>query len=239
MNLYSSSVLTVGSTGYFFDLLVFGLLVLFCLILFAYVIISGMMATTTENYLSKRDAFEETNGYTYDYAFVFKVYEEDEVDGLNEFQQHITLKNFIDRCEQAQLSVKAYYSCQRDEIYCKIRADPDRLLKEAARIEYKLQLHPSKLRIAGQTGNAGKWKPFTITDEFGISRYQPYDYIYAKFVLNKALLPLFQQYPANPTSSKYVYQQLRPIDRYSTDISMSKNSLVFIVRQNTIVEIHF
>ena len=74
-------------------------------------------------------------------------------------------------------------------------------------------LHPSNLRVFAQNGNSGIWKGFTITDEFKISNYDAYEYIYAKYCDGDELQTLYQQYPANPSNPNVVYQYLRPIDR--------------------------
>ena len=204
--------------GRYLDAFLFVLLSTTCAS-FLFVIIALARATSSRkaHILSKPDEFEQRNGYTYDYVFVFKVYDEDEIVYLNEFQKKFTLKNFLDRCQLAQVEVKSFFSCQRDEIYIKLRVDPKRLLAEADRIDYKLMLQPGNLKIASKAGHMVDrkyvWKPIVITDEFRISPYDPYEYIFAKYSTEDKFQYLFKQYPANPSSVEPVYQLLRPIDR--------------------------
>ncbi len=207
------TLFTVASIGYFFDLIIFGGLSLLCFLLLLYVIIMANAKKVYHHIVPKADDFEMAYGYTYDYVFVFKVFEEEEIGQLTDYQRKFSLKNFIDRCEKAKLQIKAYYSCQRDEVYCKVRADPARLLQEADRIDYKLLLNPTILRMMGQQGKADTWKGFTITDEFQISSYEAYEYIYAKYCDETELQQLYQTYPANSANPMVTYQLLRPVDR--------------------------
>jgi hypothetical protein len=207
------NVFTLVSVGYFFDLIIFGVLSLLCLLLLLYVVITTSVKRVYHHVVPKPDDFELQHGYTYDYVFVFKVFDEEEITKLTDYQRKFSLKNFIDRCEKAKLQVKAYYSCQRDEVYCKVRADPERLLQEADRIDYKLLLHPGNLRVFVQAGNKGVWEGFSINDEFQIYKHDAYDYIYARYCDEEKLQTIYQQYPANPVSSNVVYQILRPADR--------------------------
>jgi hypothetical protein len=86
--------------------------------------------------------------------YVFKVYQKDEIESLSEQQLTHSMKNIIDRMENAQLQTKYIYSCQRDEIYVKVRAG--RLLEEAYHTGYKLEMDPVKLQIAGSMGLSEK-----------------------------------------------------------------------------------
>lgn len=93
--------------------------------------------------------------------------------------------NIIERLVNAGLSVKFFYSCQRDEIYVKVRAEPKRLKTEASRISYRLQLDPDRLRAKALMGKKRQgefiWKPIVLVDEFKQSPYRPYDFIFAPF----------------------------------------------------------
>lgn len=101
----------------------------------------------------KVDEFLRKYGYSYDYIFVFKVYAENELRYLNEMQQTFTMKNILDRCQAALIETKCFYSCQRDEIYVKMRVHPSRLGLEADRIDYKLLLDPRNLKETAKAGD--------------------------------------------------------------------------------------
>ena len=60
--------------------------------------------------------------------------------------------NIIERLLNAGLEAKFFYSCQRDEVYIKIRVELKRLTSEAGRIGYRLQLDPDRLRAKALLG---------------------------------------------------------------------------------------
>ena len=109
--------------------------------------------------------------------------------------------NILDRLKYAQLEFKCFYSVQRDEIYCKIRANAGRIKTEMNRIGYKVQFDRDKLRTRLQTGgkdeNTGEvlWKPIIIIDEMQQTPLQPYDFIYGAYNNSKNQQTLFKQYP--------------------------------------------
>lgn len=103
-------------------------------------------------YEEKADEFMRKYGYSYDYVFVFKVYFENEIGSLNEVQQKYTMKVILDLCQAALIETKCFYSCQRDEIYVKMRVHPPRLKLEADRVDYKLLLDPKNLKDAAKAG---------------------------------------------------------------------------------------
>lgn len=174
--------------------------------------------------------FEKNYGYSYDYVFVFKVYPEDEIEHLNEDQLTYSMKNIVDRMENAHLEYSCFYSCQRDEIYVKVRARPNRLLDEAARINYKLELEPKKLQIAASVTVSEdgkiKRKGFTITDTFKISPYEPYKFIYAKYSKDEQLQDVYKKYEVRIDNITKIHF-LRPVDRYSVSYSQLM-AMIFI-----------
>jgi hypothetical protein len=133
---------------------------------------------------AKSDEFVKQYGYTHDYLMVFPVYDE-EYESFNQFQTKFSLVNVLQRFNKAGLDVKYFYSCQRDEIYLKIRATPDRLRQEAFRIGYRLLLDADRLKAKAALGKRRQgdwvWKPIVIVDEFKLSSLQPYQYIYAPY----------------------------------------------------------
>jgi len=66
--------------------------------------------------------------------------------------------NIIERLLNAGLEARYFYSCQRDEIYVKVRAELKRLKTEASRINYRLQLDPDRLRAKSQLGKKRQGK---------------------------------------------------------------------------------
>lgn len=147
--------------------------------------------------LQSIDDFVKSHGYSYDLVLVFHVYDEDD-DDLTPIQLQFGLKTVVERLNAAGLETSLFYSCQRDEIYVKIRASPERLRTEADRINYKLRLHPERVRTYAQSGkkegNQYVWKPFSIQDENQISPYDPFDYIYGAYSMNPKLQMLYMYY---------------------------------------------
>ena len=87
------------------------------------------------------DDFVKQYGYSYDFTFVFRVFDEDEKESLSKTQRKFSMKKVIAFLQGAGLETQCFYSCQRDEIYVKIRASQKRLRMEADRINYKLKLN--------------------------------------------------------------------------------------------------
>jgi hypothetical protein len=160
----------------------------------------------------KEDEFLKEYGYSWDYVFVFKVYDEDERDDMTSTQKEFTMKNVIDRIENAELETKCFYSVQKDEVYVKVRCPPSRLRAEASRINYKLLLDKNRLRVRARTGKkveggqAYIWRPINITDEFNTSPFSPYDYIFGPYINTAELAPLYAQYTVGDKA--YPFQQL-------------------------------
>ena len=153
----------------------------------------------------KTDSFFKENGYGYDYVMVFEVYDEAKKESLNAFQKKYSMKSCVDRIQMANMESRSFYSCQRDEVYLKIRASPDRLKKEANRIEYKLLLDKERLRIrcnAGGKSAPPTWKGFNIIDEKRVSKYGPYEHIYGKYKIDKEYQSLYTLYEFGETEAE-------------------------------------
>jgi len=148
----------------------------------------------------KEDDFLKDYGYTWDYVFVFNVWDEDEKEGMKQLQKDWTMKNIIDRITSTHMETKCFYSCQRDEIYVKVRCSPDRLRDEAQRTKYKCLLDKNGLRVKANQGKKNAdgsqviWKPISLTDEFQQSSIQPYDYIYGEYKRAPEFQNLYTQY---------------------------------------------
>ena len=149
-----------------------------------------------------KDPFRTANGYNWDMVMVFKVHDHDEK--LSEYPRKHSVKFIVDHLAKGGLEAKLSYSIQKDEIYLKIRATIQRLMKEADRIDYCLLLNDIQVCNALQEGNAIKgWKGVSIpppnqTIETDID---PYAYIYAPFEYDSAsraprsdLASLFQKH---------------------------------------------
>jgi len=172
----------------------------------------------------KEDDFLKEYGYSWDYVFVFNVYDEDEKDHMTAFQKEFTMKNVIDRIENAEMQTQCFYSVQRDEVYVKVRCVPTRLKEEASRINYNLLLDKNRLRVKAQSGKKSEngqsyvWNPITITDEFKISSITPYEYIYGSFINTSEFATLYTQYDIG--DRKYPF---KTIDRIKLIMSIFQN----------------
>jgi hypothetical protein len=179
---------------------------------------------------TKPDEFTKVYGYSYDYVFVFKVYVEEDIEHANKWQTKYTMKNIIDRCQNAKIETKCFYSCQRDEIYVKLRAPMSRLLAEADRIDYKLMLNPVNLKSAAKAGSVDKlsngrkvWESIDLVDETNVSVYEPYAFIYAKYDSDDRVQSLYTMYPAPLDRS--ILHPLRCVDRIKLIISIFEASV--------------
>lgn len=201
----------------------FEVMIYFMLTVVNFVLLSGLLCMAKRSMKVppkvKKDEFVSEHGYSYDYVFVFKVYMEDELDHLNSFQKKYTMKNIIDRCQNSKIETKCFYSCQRDEIYVKMRCPPERLQAEADRIDYKLLLDANVLQVTAMRGSVEKhpngkhiWEPIDLTDATGVSDYKPYEFIYAKYDTAEDLQPLYTQYPADLVPE--IKHPLKQVDRY-------------------------
>jgi len=100
--------------------------------------------------------------YTWDYVLVFKIGEDgrkikvrNKATGEKyqveekEYFQNLTA-NVLKRLSNAGLKTDLYLSVQADELYCRVAATEERLMKEASRIDYDLQLDTRKCMEAGR-----------------------------------------------------------------------------------------
>jgi hypothetical protein len=89
----------------------------------------------------KQDDFIKEHGYSYDFVLVFAVHDEEGKDKLSKTQRKFSMKKVISSLIGAGIETSCFYSCQRDEIYVKLRVPPARLKKEADRVNYRLKLN--------------------------------------------------------------------------------------------------
>lgn len=176
--------------------------------------------------IQKEDEFLKVYGYSWDYVLVFKVYDEEDKGEMSPIQKKFTMKNVIDRINNAGMETKCFYSVQRDEVYVKIRCAMSRLKEEASRINYKLLLDKNRLRVKAQSGKKNEsgmefiWNPITIVDEYKQSSYSPYEYIYGSFINSAEHGTLYQQYAIG--DKKYPFKQ---VDRIKLIISILQNRI--------------
>lgn len=149
-------------------------------------------------FTNEDDDFYKKYGYTYEYVFVFPVFDESEK--ADDKERQFSVNNVYQRLKNAQLDVRCFYSCQRDEVYIKVRAAPDRLKQEASRINYRLLLNSerlkSKLTVGKKKNGEWIWRPIIITDFYQISSFNPYEHIYASYDDNAANEGLYKEYAA-------------------------------------------
>ena len=142
-----------------------------------------------------RDDFRALNGYNWDYVIIFKVYKNDEI--LEKFQEEYSMKYILNQLASGGIHTKMFYNSKRDQVYCKIRAPLNRLGLEALRIEYKLPLCPHSIRNYLKTGKRktdGKWiwHPIEIPEYSYLTKIPPFEFIYAPYVEDSAIIPLYE-----------------------------------------------
>lgn len=162
--------------------------------------------------IPKSDEFFKQYGYSFDYVFVFAVHDE-KYAAFSDYQIKFSMGNVITRLNNAGLDTKYFYSVQRDEIYIKVRASPERLRTEASKIDYRLMLDPDRLRAKALLGKKRRgeyiWKPILITDEYNVSNINPYQFIYAPYDANANHEELYKLYSAM-NNHKHIF---RGVDR--------------------------
>jgi hypothetical protein len=145
--------------------------------------------------------FYNLYGYGWDYVFVFKVY--NDLDLPTDYQVANSMKNILRNIEAGGLETYMYYSVQKDEVYCKIRAPLPRLKQEADRSNFKLLLDPVALKSMAMMGvyDRGELlvKPIKIVDEKHCSPLAPFEHIYGEYINDdddngKRIAPLYTKY---------------------------------------------
>lgn len=164
------------------------------------------------------DEFYNSYGYSFDFVLVFRV-GEDEItsDENNLITRKWTFQDVLQGIHEANVETRLFFSCQRDEIYVKIRAKPERLRAEASRINYRLQLDPERLRgkcYAGKKGGKNGsyiWKPirFTVDPQYKLTELSPFSYIFAGYEAEPYREDLYRLYPAD-NGHRHIF---RAVDR--------------------------
>jgi anoctamin-10/anoctamin-7 len=109
------------------------------------------------------DEFYKAHLYSWDWVMVFKVAEADEKP--TNYQKKHNVKTVVSRLCEAGLQTSMFYSVQQDEVYCKIRAHPDRLKTEADRINHPMPLDENFLKQICDDGRKETkgWGPIKYT----------------------------------------------------------------------------
>jgi len=129
---------------------------------------------------NKNDPFRTDNGYSWDYIICFRVYHEDDI--LTQEQRVHSMKRILGRLSAGGMETRLFYSVQHDEVYCKIRAPLERIMKEADRINYKLQLDGAVLKKTCLTDTSRPWVPVEIPETGNPQTdMSPYEYIYCRY----------------------------------------------------------
>lgn len=128
---------------------------------------------------ANRDSFRIDNGYSWDCCVVFKVRKTEEV--LTPKQNANSIKKIVNKLNNAGLETRLFYSCQHDEVYCKIRCPLRRLMLEADRVNYKLLLDAVTLETVMTAGRPPKWNGVTIPHPHPQTSLSPFEYIYAEY----------------------------------------------------------
>lgn len=149
------------------------------------------------------DVFQSQYGYSWDLCLIFPTEAPQGVPPATEI---------VERLHVAGLETFLYYSVQRDEIVCKIRAPLERLARYASDVEYIMLFDEAKLKRAVEEGS--KDPPIAgrhITHDPTITTYRPYEYIYGKYGANTRLAHMYAcpPYLEHPFSSVHRIKLIR------------------------------
>ncbi|KAE9032178.1 hypothetical protein PR003_g10888 [Phytophthora rubi] len=143
------------------------------------------------------EEFERENGYSFDYVLVFQVH--DEASELSDQQKKFSMRTILQHLARGGIETKMFYSADRGQVFCKLRATLERLSKEADRIDYKVEFDASELRKIAETGyETHSIKKIIIKDEHQVSHRDPYQNIFAKFDVEPRLYPAYRKYGDKP-----------------------------------------
>lgn len=129
------------------------------------------------------DKFRLQHGYSWDYVMSFHVYDEDEE--ITIAQRSFNLRRILAQLSSGGLEFRLFYNRMHNTVYCKIRASPRRLMKEAARIDMILALDEEKLRDVCRAGrNDHGWGPIETKDESLLTRLLPFQDMFCPYVMD-------------------------------------------------------
>ncbi|CAM9486276.1 unnamed protein product [Ascophyllum nodosum] len=151
------------------------------------------------------DGFEAKHGYSWDLCMVLPA---NAPDGA------LSATEIVRRLHTAGLETYLYYSVQKDEIICKIRASLEVLSRYAASVEYRMLLNESALRWAvGKGSRELKIAGRRITHDPDVTPYSPYECIYGKYSTAPRLAGMYARPPylEHPFSSVHRIKLTRRI----------------------------
>ena len=133
------------------------------------------------------------------------------------------------------LETRLFYGILRNVVFCKVRATPTRLKKEAARIKLLLPADPSSLRALCETGRANLWEPLTLPSSSPLTTIPPYNHIYFEYRFDSEI---------NDTSADMdgIYKRwcglsLESINK-NADVKISKRGSEFGLTSNPMSELN-
>ncbi len=165
---------------------------MFFLVLF---LLSKVMTAIYGHYMRKRiakallarrdtgDSFREENGYSWDYVMQFRIFDEDEE--INYAQRTYNVKRILAQLSSGGLEFRLFYNRMHNSIFCKIRASPHRLMKEADRTGMKLEFDEDALEEVCRAGRKRfGWGPIETPETSLYTSIPPFRYIYGVYRMN-------------------------------------------------------
>ena len=129
------------------------------------------------------DTFRTGHGYSWDYVMAFHIYDEDEE--LTVQQREWNLRRILAQLSSGGLEFRLFYNRMHNTLYVKIRATPQRLQKEAARINMVLELDEDSLRTVCREGRKSHgWGPIETPENSNLTSLSPFKHIYCPYVMN-------------------------------------------------------
>lgn len=96
------------------------------------------------------DPFRKRFGYSWDYFIAFRVYDED--DPISELQQMHSFRHVLNQLTAGGMELRLFYSLQKKEVFCKIRAPLTRLQKHADLVDFQMLFDSQKLKDECEKG---------------------------------------------------------------------------------------
>jgi len=105
----------------------------------------------------------------------------------------MTREQIITELQSVGLQTSMYYSAQKDEVYCKIRAPLQKLKEKADKLDYKMLMKPDVLRQMCEAGfPEDNIAPIKIGESEEFSPLPAYKFIYGKYDTKENLQPLYE-----------------------------------------------
>ena len=165
--------------------------------------------------------FERANGYSWDLVIVRE---------HPTPEDKVPTETIIKKLNDANLETYSYLSVQGDEVYIKIRADLERLMKQADAVNFKMLLDEKRTKELAEKGlPAHGIAPLALNDDPKYCSYGPYEYIYAKFDTDPDLIGLYknatgQNHPFSTITRLKLINMIieMPVEKAGCGIDMGK-----------------